>query len=132
MVSSVVAERAAARSIEDRAIPRRIDVVEQRTVLISGASIAGPALAFWLKRHGFRPVVVERADALRRGGQNIDVRGAARTVARRMGIEDEIRAATTGEKGVRFVDGRGLTKVELPAGTSDSGGLTAEARDPPG
>ncbi len=100
--------------------------MEQRTVLISGASIAGPALAFWLRRYGFRPVIVERADEFRRGGQNIDVRGAARTVARRMGIEDDIRAATTGEKGVRFVDARNKTKAELPAGTSDSGGLTAE------
>lgn len=100
--------------------------MEQRTVLVSGASVAGPALAFWLKRHDFRPVVVERADAFRRGGQNIDVRGAARTVARRMGIEDAIRAATTGEKGVRFVDARDVTKAELPAGTSESGGLTAE------
>ncbi|XXT85321.1 hypothetical protein WMF27_44995 [Sorangium sp. So ce281] len=59
--------------------------MEHRTVLISGASIAGPALAFWLARHGFRPVVVERADALRLGGQNIDVQGAAREVVRRMG-----------------------------------------------
>jgi 2-polyprenyl-6-methoxyphenol hydroxylase-like FAD-dependent oxidoreductase len=100
--------------------------MEQRTVLISGASIAGPALAFWLKRHGFRPVVVERAGELRRGGQNIDVRGAARTVVRRMGIEDEIRAATTGEKGIRFVDGDNVTKAELPAGTTESGGFTAE------
>jgi 2-polyprenyl-6-methoxyphenol hydroxylase-like FAD-dependent oxidoreductase len=43
-----------------------------------------------------------------------------------MGIEGDIRAATTGEKGVRFVDRRDVTKVALPAGTSDSGGLTAE------
>ena len=39
-----------------------------RTVLISGASIAGPALAFWLRHHGFRPVVVERAPTVRGGG----------------------------------------------------------------
>lgn len=98
----------------------------ERTVLISGASIAGPTLAFWLKRYGLRPVVIERADALRLGGQNVDVRGAGRVVARRMGIEDEIRAATTGEKGLRFVDARGRTKAEFPAGTSSSDGFTAE------
>lgn len=40
-----------------------------RTVLISGASIAGPALAYWLGRHGFEPTVVELAPALREGAR---------------------------------------------------------------
>ncbi|WP_438007505.1 FAD-dependent monooxygenase [Sorangium sp. So ce321] len=100
--------------------------MEHRTVLISGASIAGPALAFWLARHGFRPVVVERADALRLGGQNIDVQGAAREVVRRMGIEGDIRAAATGEQGLRFVDEHDVTRAELPAGSSDAGAFTKE------
>lgn len=98
----------------------------ERTVLISGASIAGPTLAFWLRRHGLRPVVIERASALRLGGQNVDVRGAGREVARRMGIEGKIRAASTGEKGLRFVDPQGATRAAFPAGTSDSEGFTAE------
>jgi len=119
-------ERVALQSIEERLSPLTIDAMEQRTVLISGASIAGPALAFWLARRRLRPVVVERAGALRRGGQNVDIRGAARTVVRRMGIEEAIRAATTGEKGVRFVDARDVTRAEFPAGTSESGGMTAE------
>ena len=50
--------------------------MSEKTVLICGASIAGPALAFWLKRHGFRPVIVERAPELRPGGQSVDLRGA--------------------------------------------------------
>ncbi|XXU75955.1 FAD-dependent monooxygenase [Sorangium sp. So ce1151] len=94
--------------------------------MISGASIAGPALAFWLARHGFRPVVVERAGALRLGGQNIDVQGAAREVVRRMGIEGDIRAAATGEQGLRFVDEHDVTRAELPAGSSDAGAFTKE------
>lgn len=98
----------------------------ERTVLISGASIAGPALAFWLHRYGMRPVVIERAAALRLGGQNVDVRGAGRIVARRMGIEDDIRAATTGEKGLRFISADNRTLAEFPAGTSDTDGFTAE------
>lgn len=100
--------------------------VEHRTVLISGASIAGPALAFWLARYGFRSVIVERADALRPGGQNIDVQGAAREVVRRMGIEGDIRAATTGEQGLRFVDDHDVTRAEFPAGKSDTDGFTKE------
>lgn len=98
----------------------------ERTVLISGASIAGPTLAYWLKRYGLRPVVIERANELRLGGQNVDVRGAGREVARRMGIENGIRASSTGEKGLRFVDRQNVTKAEFPAGTSDSDGFTAE------
>lgn len=100
--------------------------MEQRTILIAGASIAGPALAFWLAHYGFRPVIVERADALRLGGQNIDIQGAARQVVRRMALEDEIRAATTGELGLRFVDEHNVTKAAFPAGRSDTDGFTKE------
>lgn len=96
------------------------------TVLISGASIAGPAVAYWLNAHGWRTTVVERFDELRDDGQNIDVRGAGREVSRRMGIEDDIRAATTGEKGTEFVDATGRPLARFAAGTSDSGGATAE------
>ena len=95
-------------------------------VLISGASIAGPALAFWLNRYGWSTTIVERAPSLRTGGQNVDVRGAGREVGRRMGLEDDIRAATTGEVGTRFLGRGGRTVAEFPAGTSDSGGATAE------
>ncbi len=97
--------------------------MKQRTILISGASIAGPALAFWLRKYGWRTTLVERAEALRLGGQNVDVRGAGRQAAQRMGIEDDIRAATTGEVGTRFIDPRGRTSGEFPAGAN---GLTAE------
>ncbi|MDT0349040.1 FAD-dependent monooxygenase [Pseudonocardia charpentierae] len=96
------------------------------TVLISGASIAGPALAYWLNTRGWRTTVVERFDELRDDGQNIDVRGAGREVARRMGIEDAIRAASTGETGTEFVDADGTPVARFAAGRSDSGGATAE------
>jgi 2-polyprenyl-6-methoxyphenol hydroxylase-like FAD-dependent oxidoreductase len=96
------------------------------TVLISGAGIAGPALAYWLSRYGRQPTIVERSPALRTTGQNVDVRGAGREVARRTGIEDLIRAATTGEVGTRFVDLQGRVHGSFPASTSDTGGATAE------
>lgn len=97
-----------------------------RSVLISGGGIAGPALAYWLRRYGWEPTVLERACALRAAGQNIDVRGAGREVARRMGIEQRIAAANTGEVGTRFLDDDGRTIAEFPAGTGDSDGATAE------
>ena len=96
------------------------------TVLVSGASIAGPALAHWLARAGVDVTVVERAPGLREGGHNIDVRGAGREVLRRMGLEQEVLAHTTGEAGTRFIDDRGRTLGSFPASTSQTGGPTAE------
>lgn len=95
-------------------------------VLISGASIAGPSLAFWLSRYGWRTTVVERAPAFREGGQNIDVRGAAREVLRRAGLEDAVKAATTGELGTRFLGAGGAVVAEFPATASETSGATAE------
>ena len=44
-------------------------------VLISGAGIAGLAVAYWLRHYGFTPTIVERAASLVTGGYKIDVRG---------------------------------------------------------
>ena len=76
---------------------------ESRKVLIAGASIAGPTLAFWLAKYGFSVTVVERSASLRLGGQNIDVNGPARQIGQKMGIEAAIRAANTGEVGLQFI-----------------------------
>ncbi|WP_159843196.1 FAD-dependent monooxygenase [Nocardia sp. CY41] len=78
------------------------------TVLISGASIAGPALAYWLHRYGFAVTVVERAPALRPGGQAVDFKGRThRTVLERMHILDDIEQRRTGTTDTVFVDERG-------------------------
>jgi 2-polyprenyl-6-methoxyphenol hydroxylase-like FAD-dependent oxidoreductase len=86
-------------------------------VLISGASIAGPTLAFWLARHGFRPTVVERAPGLREGGNGVDVRGQAIEVAERMGIMPRIRAAATDIIGMSFVNtaNRSVARIDMQA-----------------
>lgn len=102
------------------------DATSGPSALISGASIAGPALAYWLNQRGWRTTVVERFAELRDTGQNIDIRGAGREVVRRMGIEDDIRELSTGEQGTEFVDDRGRTLASFPAGETDSGGATAE------
>ena len=69
-------------------------------VLISGAGVAGQALAYWLRRFGFTPVVVERARAPRDGGQAVDLRGAAIDVAGRTRNPGQARAARTGTRGM--------------------------------
>lgn len=78
-----------------------------KNVLISGASIGGPALAFWLRRHGFTVTVVERSRGLRPGGQAVDVRGPALDVVDRMGLGDQLRALTTGMRGMTMLDADG-------------------------
>lgn len=63
-----------------------------RSALISGASIAGPVLAFWLAEAGWDVTVVERADRLRDSGYPVDIRGTAIDVVERMGLHDQITA----------------------------------------
>jgi len=76
-------------------------------VLISGAGVAGPALAFWLHRFGFAPTLIERAAAPRTGGQAIDVRGVALDVLRAMGLYDRAYALRTHMRGASVVDADG-------------------------
>ncbi|GAB1818453.1 FAD-dependent monooxygenase [Herbidospora sp. RD11066] len=84
-------------------------------ILISGGSVAGPALAFWLRRHGFTPTVVERAPELRTGGYKIDVRGAALEVVDRMGLREEVARHGTDMQVARFVDATGKQLATMSA-----------------
>ncbi|WP_392887694.1 FAD-dependent monooxygenase [Pseudomonas migulae] len=95
-------------------------------VLVTGASIAGPALAYWLSRQGMDVAVVERAPAFRDGGQTIDVRGAGRVVVQRMGLEGLIQANTTHEQGIAFVDQANQTKAFIGVNAFDGDGPIAE------
>ncbi|WP_280399809.1 FAD-dependent monooxygenase [Nocardia carnea] len=94
-------------------LPRGSRIKPRRTVLISGASIAGPALAFWLNRYGFAVTVVEKADAFRGGGYPIDVRGTALEVVRRMGILPRLQDAHIDLRRISFLDGAGDTVASL-------------------
>lgn len=91
--------------------------MSERTVLISGASVAGPALAFWLRRHGFTPTVVERAPEPRGGGYDVDLRGPeVIDVLDRMGVLDEIRARQIPRRETVILDDDG-TRATLPPET---------------
>ena len=89
-------------------------------VLVAGASIAGPALAHWLRRRGAEVTVVERASELRPGGQAVDARGVTRDVIRRMGLDKAVRAACTETAGAYTVDANG--KVLETFRADDNGG----------
>lgn len=66
-------------------------------ILISGASIAGPVLAYWLNRYGFEVTVVERAPTLRKtGGHAVDLFRPAMEISAKMGVLPRIEALATG------------------------------------
>ncbi len=82
-------------------------------VLISGAGIAGLALAHVLADGGHDVTIVEVAPTLRPGGQLVDFRGPSRDAAERMRLLEPIRAAQLAQKGLRYVDDHGRTLGEL-------------------
>ncbi|TZG27644.1 FAD-binding monooxygenase [Sphingomonas montanisoli] len=95
-------------------------------ILVTGASIAGNAAAYWLGRQGHDVTVVERAPAFRDGGQNIDVRGVGREVIRRMGLEDQALRQGTGEEGTVWIKADGTPAACFLASQLDGDGPTAE------
>ncbi|MEO7017279.1 MAG: FAD-binding domain [Leifsonia sp.] len=74
-------------------------------VLIVGAGIAGPTLAFWLHKAGHEVALIEHAPELRSGGYLIDFWGAGFDVAERMGIVPELRT-----RGYVFTEARAVDR----------------------
>lgn len=93
-------------------------------ILIVGCSVAGPTLATFLLLSPLpasqkpRITILERSSTLRTQGQNVDIRGAGLTIIRKLGLETVIRASTTGEEGVQFVDGENRVWGAFPADKS--------------
>ncbi|OKJ05648.1 FAD-dependent monooxygenase [Kitasatospora sp. CB01950] len=100
--------------------------IENADILVSGGGIAGPTLAYWLRRSGFRPVVVERAPAPRPGGQTVDLRGAGRTVIDRMGLLDQVRQVAVDQRGLALVDRNGKHLAELPTEAFGGEGIVSD------
>ena len=99
-----------------------------RSVLISGAGVAGPTLAYWLARNGFQPTVVERSPGLRSSGNPVDVRGPALPVAEAMGIMPRLREAATQTVAMAVLNrsGRRVARVSMPATRSAAGNQEVE------
>lgn len=84
------------------------------SILVNGAGIAGLTVAHLLAKAGARVTVVERSPVLRTAGQGIDVTGFGREVLRKLGIEDIVKANTTREDGTRIVDTSNRTAAHFP------------------
>ncbi|OBK20018.1 FAD-binding protein [Mycobacterium asiaticum] len=92
------------------------------SILVSGASVAGLATAYWLGRHGYSVTVVERHAGLRPGGQAIDVRGPALTVLDRMGLLAAAEEKKTRIRGASVVDRDG-NELSRDTQSTPTGGL---------
>ncbi len=83
------------------------------SVLVSGAGIAGPTLAYWLWRRGFQPTLIERAPRFREGGYMIDFWGVGLDTAERMDLLPRLREVGYVIDYIKFVDDRGRTRSEM-------------------
>lgn len=106
--------------------PPNVESVAQPTVLISGAGIAGPSLAFWLAKSGYRVVVVEIAPGIRPGGQTVDLRGAGGDVVELMGLMPQMRERALDQHGVAWVGADGHRRAEMPVTAFDGNGLVSK------
>jgi 2-polyprenyl-6-methoxyphenol hydroxylase-like FAD-dependent oxidoreductase len=92
----------------------------RQKVLISGAGIAGPTLAFWLNAAGIETTLVERASCLRSGGYVIDFWGLGYDIAERMGLIEEINRTGYHVKGMRIVDDAGRRRAGFGTAVFDA------------
>jgi 2-polyprenyl-6-methoxyphenol hydroxylase-like FAD-dependent oxidoreductase len=84
-------------------------------ILISGAGIAGNALAFWLAKTGHDITVIERFPSLRDTGLQLDLRGHGIEVMKRMGLQAAFKEQVAPEKGLQLVDKNGKRKAYFPS-----------------
>jgi len=93
-------------------------------ILICGAGVAGSILAFWLAKHDFQVVVIERSKAEQKAGQGIEIEEPALRIVKAMGILDKLNEKKTDEMGFNLVDAQarscGILEV---GGISPTGAL---------
>lgn len=59
-------------------------------------------------------------------GQNVDIKGSALTIIKKMGLRDQIHRFNTTEKGAQFIDPKGHPFARLPVTEGSSASLTSE------
>ncbi|MGO9153420.1 FAD-dependent monooxygenase [Mycobacterium sp.] len=82
-------------------------------IAISGAGVAGAALAYWLHRTGHTPTVIRAGAEIPHRRLHDRFWGVGYEVAKRMGIEDRIREAGYEIQCVRSVGTAGEVKADL-------------------
>ncbi|QKM51860.1 FAD-dependent urate hydroxylase (plasmid) [Burkholderia glumae] len=97
-----------------------------KKILVSGASAAGPALAYWLDRYGFDATIVERHPTIRPGGYAIDVRGSAIHISQKMGILEDLQAADTKLEEIAFYDDDDKLVASMDRNFGAGGGIAGD------
>jgi 2-polyprenyl-6-methoxyphenol hydroxylase-like FAD-dependent oxidoreductase len=87
-------------------------MAKPQKILVIGASVAGPAVCYWLKKFGFIPTLIEKNTQVRQGGYAIDIRGIAIDIVKQMGIYEKICDRRTRLAYGRYVDALGNTLHE--------------------
>ena len=82
-------------------------------IIINGAGIAGPTLAYWLRKAGHEVVLVEAAPQLRTGGYVIDFGLVGYDIAEKMGLIPRLRELGYQVRELRFVDREGRTSASM-------------------
>lgn len=77
------------------------------SVLISGASFAGLAAAWWMNKLGYSVTVVEIAKGLRKGGTPVNIRDGVIDVVRRMNLLQRIKSESLPPRPMTFLDAHG-------------------------
>lgn len=98
----------------------------QPSILISGAGIAGPALAFWLSKTGYDVTIVELADGIRPGGQTVDLRGAGGDVVERMGLIGQMRERSLEQRDIAWIKADGRRRAEMPVTAFNGNGVVSK------
>jgi 2-polyprenyl-6-methoxyphenol hydroxylase-like FAD-dependent oxidoreductase len=95
-------------------------------VVVSGASFAGLATAFWMNRLGYRVTVVEVGKGLKTGGSPVDIKEGTVDIMKRMGLLERIQASSLKAKAVDFLDVEGVRIARTPAQSGGAQGSNPE------
>jgi 2-polyprenyl-6-methoxyphenol hydroxylase-like FAD-dependent oxidoreductase len=92
---------------------------QRLSVLVSGASFAGLATAFWMNRLGYKVTVVEIGKGLNTGGSPVDIKDGTVNIMNRMGLLERIQASSLKAKGIDFLDVEGVKIARMPPQPAD-------------
>ncbi|QES88939.1 FAD-dependent monooxygenase [Rhizosphaericola mali] len=85
-------------------------MMQNKKILISGASFAGLTTAYWLNKLGYSVTIVEIGSHLKMGGTPVDIKGQTIDIVRRMGILEQIIANRVGPEKWEFKNADDVTE----------------------
>ncbi|MFD0765017.1 FAD-dependent monooxygenase [Mucilaginibacter lutimaris] len=94
-----------------------MEAIKNKTVLISGASIAGFSAAWWMNDIGYHVTVVELANEPRVAGGAVNIEGPALEATKRMGIFEQLKAERLNVELIEFKDAGDVTVGSMPMPT---------------